>query len=771
MEWLGDFGADETSIGGPFANRYDLLGFVGSGGMGAVYRVRDRELDEVVALKVLRSELMVDPDAVAHFRREVKLARRVTHKNVTRTFDIGELDGTPFFTMEFVEGASLGDMLDAERVLTPEHAARIAMAVAHGLDAAHEAGVVHGDLKPTNVLLARDGRILVSDFGTARSREVDKHRVLSVAGTPEYMAPEQIETPESVDGRADLYALGIVLYEMLTGELPWSATTTLGMMTQRLVVPAPDPRKRRPDLPARLSELVLTMLARDREKRIPTAAALAAALEPFARGGTISFAERIVPGASSVAVLPFEHTGSPDDAYLALGLTDVVIERLSRVSALNVRPMPRLSIAQGARDAVTLGRDFGVDAVLESWVETSAEGLEVKARLVATTSGFVLWAERVKGERREALKIGEQVAERVGGVLSGASPKKREETRDPEALDLYLRGRHAYHRFWRQAEAVELLERALSRAPDDAHVLASLALALLRETGQKLDTARERQRALHCAERALTLAPSLSDAHVAMGALLLRHGETVEAARSVRTALDLGPGNVDALEEASRILLETRSLEHGIARAELAMRVEPALKGTLPFQIVRAHALLGEWREVERFFVKKPSETGPRASYWLARARLASWRDDLAAQATVVAELENDSIATKNEVLPFVRLLLEPELSRESRRIMTEKARQPQSSPRQRAFFCQIAVEAFGRRGELDQAFAMLEAADRDGLFDIAWLDGCPIIAKLRDRPAFAVIEHGVAHRADQAMYVLLGVDPSEGPPTHRWRA
>lgn len=770
MEWLGDLGAEETSITGPFAHRYDLLGFVGAGGMGSVFRVRDRELDEVVALKVLRPELMVDPDALAHFRREVKLARRVTHKNVARTFDIGEFEGTPFFTMELVEGPSLDDVLHAEPRLSAERAARIGSAVALGLEAAHAANVVHGDLKPSNILLGRDGRVVVSDFGTARSRELDRSRNWGISGTPEYMSPEQVETPNDIDGRADLYALGVVLFEMVTGELPFRAASQLGMLTARLTQPPPDPRIQRPDLPKPMAELILRAMARDRGQRMSTATEMAALLEPLGRDGSISFAHRITPNSTSIAVVPFAHHGAPEDAYLALGITDIVIERLSRSGTLSVKPIPKIHPlgAATSRDPSSLGRDFGVDAVLETMIDTSSDGLVARARLVAADSGFVLWSERVQGHRGEALTIGRHVSDRVLKVLSGEVPRLRDEARDPEALDLYLRGRHAYQRFWRRNEAIDLLERARVRAPDDPHVLASLALALLRETGEQLDTEDERGRAHRAAARALELAPSLADAHSAVGVLLLREGKTTEAARAIRSALDVGPGNVDALEQAARILLETRALEHGIARAELAMRVEPTLLGMLPFHVARAHALMGEWREVHRIFEKKPTETGPRASYWLARCRLSAWVDDPALHQKTLAELEADSLPTRGDVLPVARMLLEPELSPALRDALYERARLTTSSPRQRTFFCQIGVEVLGRRGELDLAFGMLETANELGLFDVAWLEGCPIVSRLRSRSGFDAIARTVAERAYAATYVLLGEDSDEGPPTRR---
>jgi serine/threonine-protein kinase len=205
------------------AGRYELLGLVGTGGMGSVYRARDRELDEIVALKMLRRELVDAPGMLARFRQEVKLARKVTHRNVARTFDIGEHAGDKFLTMELVEGESLANLLHREKKLELARVIELVEAICSALSAAHAAEVVHRDLKPDNVLLAKDGRVVVTDFGIARAVTSDAQPTIGAPiGTPAYMAPEQLEGSHPIDARADLYALGAMTYELLTGQQPWT---------------------------------------------------------------------------------------------------------------------------------------------------------------------------------------------------------------------------------------------------------------------------------------------------------------------------------------------------------------------------------------------------------------------------------------------------------------------------------------------------------------------------------------------------------------------
>ncbi len=267
--------SDELGI---VAGRYALLSILGAGGMGAVYRARDLELDEVVALKRLRREFADNPSLVERFRQEVKLARRITHPSVARTFDIGEDAGTRFLTMELVEGESLACRLEREPGLSIAEAVGIAREVCQALGAAHAAGVVHRDLKPDNVLLADDGRVVLTDFGLAVAlRETGGLASSARAGTPAYMAPEQLEGSRNLAGRADLYALGVLLYEMLTGARPWERDSECSS-ARRMTSPPPDPRVVRPEVPAALARVVLRCMARAPEGRYATASDVARAL-------------------------------------------------------------------------------------------------------------------------------------------------------------------------------------------------------------------------------------------------------------------------------------------------------------------------------------------------------------------------------------------------------------------------------------------------------------------------------------------------------------
>jgi eukaryotic-like serine/threonine-protein kinase len=252
-------------------NRYEILQLLGEGGMGAVYKARDREVDRFVALKIIRPELASRPDILARFKQELILARQVTHKNVIRIFDLGEADGMKFITMDFVEGRDLKTILRETGKFTPDAAVKIIAQICRALDAAHTEGVVHRDLKPQNIMVDDKGRVTVMDFGIARSLEMTgMTQTGSLVGTPEYMSPEQAKG-EDVDARSDIFTVGIIFYELLTGKTPFHADTTYATLLKRTQERARPPIELDPTIPPQLSGVVMKCLETNREQRYSSA--------------------------------------------------------------------------------------------------------------------------------------------------------------------------------------------------------------------------------------------------------------------------------------------------------------------------------------------------------------------------------------------------------------------------------------------------------------------------------------------------------------------
>jgi predicted ATPase/class 3 adenylate cyclase/tRNA A-37 threonylcarbamoyl transferase component Bud32 len=264
--------------GTTFANRYEILEELGKGGMGEVYKVRDKKLDEEMALKVLKPEIAADMGTIERFKNELKLARKIAHRNVCRMYDLNEEEEIPYITMEYVEGDDLKRHIRKKEKLAQEEAISIAKQVCEGLAEAHRFGVVHRDLKPSNIMIDNEDNAKIMDFGIARSLEapgVTKAGVM--IGTPEYMSPEQVEGKE-IDQRSDIYSLGVILYEMITGRVPFEGDTPLSIAYKHKHEPPQDPRKINDQIPEVISSLVLKCLEKDKEKRSQSAREILAEL-------------------------------------------------------------------------------------------------------------------------------------------------------------------------------------------------------------------------------------------------------------------------------------------------------------------------------------------------------------------------------------------------------------------------------------------------------------------------------------------------------------
>ncbi len=263
------------------SQRYDILYKLGSGGMGIVYKARDRETGEVVALKILKSTLTDDATLMERFRNELRLARRITHRNVCRIYDFNPVGNSACISMEFVDGSSLRELLNRPIRLEVPQVLHIARQICAGLGEAHIQGIVHRDLKPENVMLDRFGGVKLMDFGIARSLDTRSTATGGFLGTPAYMAPEQAEG-KPVDRRSDIYALGLVLYEMFTGQAAFSGDTPLAVALKQIRDTPPSPRNLQPNLPVQVEYVVLKCLAKDPARRFQVVEEVEAALDPGA---------------------------------------------------------------------------------------------------------------------------------------------------------------------------------------------------------------------------------------------------------------------------------------------------------------------------------------------------------------------------------------------------------------------------------------------------------------------------------------------------------
>jgi serine/threonine protein kinase len=275
---------DELARGTLFANRYEIIEELGRGGMGAVYRVEDTKAKEEIALKLINPVIAADKNTIERFRNELTTARKIAHRNVCRMFDLGEEKGTHFITMEYVPGEDLKGFIKRSKQLSIPTVISIAKQVCEGLSEAHRLGVVHRDLKPSNIMIDKEGNARLMDFGIARSQEARGITGAGIIiGTPEYMSPEQAEAKD-VGPRSDIYSLGVILYEMLTGQIPFQGDTPLAIVMKHKGEYPKDPQELNPQLPLDLSRVILKCLEKDKEARFQNTEELESELEKIEQG-------------------------------------------------------------------------------------------------------------------------------------------------------------------------------------------------------------------------------------------------------------------------------------------------------------------------------------------------------------------------------------------------------------------------------------------------------------------------------------------------------
>ena len=754
--WVAD---DVTVVG----ERYRLQRLIAQGGMGTVYRAFDNELEETVALKVLRREIVSQPGVLERFRREVKLARRVTHPNVARTFDIGEHDGIKFLTLEFVDGHPLRHELRPGTPMAESRAAAIAAAVALGLEAAHAVGIVHRDLKPENILLGSDGRILISDFGIARAdREAGALETSGLLlGTPMYMAPEQVEG-RVVDGRADLFALGAILFEMLTGAAPYEGGSPVAIAAARLTGAPPDARDYVAELSIGLQTLVQRLLQIDPAARPQTAREVSDALSDIFGSGSLPTRPRapvraaVTPRAplavSTAVVLPLFNRGDRQDDYLADGLTEDLIDQVAMGGTLRVRPfgsVQRFSQRQTgvAPDPIAVGRELGVDLVVEGTMQrTSSQIFRITVRATLVRDGFQAWAQRFEVPQSELLRLSDQMA--AGIVQASTGEEQARPSRaaaDSGAIDFYLRARHQLQRFDVATieQTLSLADEAMRLAPEDpAFVVLAASLQARAWFNGYADSA---ARADAIVRRALELAPDRGEPHLAMATLESQRHNFGSAVRHLRTALRKNPMLADAHALIGRLLGEVGDVPRAVRYLETALRLDSGEQYVLA-DIARLYVLAGEYDKGLAYLDRCAALRGH--AMWAQLARVLSWVRD---KERSFALLQIPEITEPRNQLPKMVLegILNPETFGDPRGLINISGRAAGASARGRSFSYQIVAEYLSAIGDLDGTMAALEDAVTAGLIDALWIEGLPAFAQLKYRPRFVELQRVVRTRAD----------------------
>lgn len=544
--------------------RYVLGAELGRGGMAVVHRARDERHGREVAVKIMLPAIAesIGPD---RFLREIETVARLQHPHIVPVFDSGSSNDQLFFVMPLIQGESLRDLLDRESPLGEDEAIRIVRELADALEYAHGEGVIHRDLKPENILMTR-GHAMLTDFGIARASGAGHGddvtaltQVGSALGTPAYMSPEVAAGDSDAGPASDVYALGCILWEMLTGEPVFDGPTQQAVLVKRFTSEAPRVRSRRAEVAAACDEAVARALERDPAHRFASARAFADALmgaeasaTPGAPPGASGGGARKLADARSIVVLPFDNL-SPEagDAYLADGLTEEITADLARIGALRVIARNSATAAhQRTRDLKEIAELLDVRYLLEGSVRRAGDRLRITAQLIDGATDAHMWADKYTGTMDDVFEMQERISGAIVNELRARLTDTEESERavrvtDTETYELYLRARHMLGQsLLRLPEATELLEEVMRRDPTFAPAYTALGgpLTLAAFFGY-VEPTTAWARIQELAHRALAADPRSGTAHELLAAVAVyRDWNWDEATRLYERAAELEPG-------------------------------------------------------------------------------------------------------------------------------------------------------------------------------------------------------------------------------------
>ena len=583
---------------GKTLSHYRIVEQIGAGGMGVVHRAWDERLNRDVALKVLPVGVLADEAARARFRNEALALSRLNHPHIATIYDLDRQDGIDFLVMEYIPGETLAEKVRRGPLL-PSDAASIGCQIAEALEEAHERGVVHRDLKCDNVIVTPKGWVKVLDFGLAALRgPVQQHARTAtmlagdvVAGTLPYMAPEQLLRGEA-DARTDLYALGVILYELATGERPFRERLATALTNEICNRPATPPREIRPGVTPLLDRIVLRLLEKDPAHRYQSARELAPDIRRACLTGPASFApaEMERPGTGrvrSIAVLPLENLShDPEQEYFADGMTEALIAGLAKIGALRVISRTSVMRYKGARVPLPeIARALNVDAVMEGSVLRHGNRVRITTLLIEAATDRNLWAETYERELGDIFALQSEVAQAVAGEIRVKLTPHEAATLaggravDPQAYHAYLKGR--YHWEKRSEEglkrALEYFHEAIERDPTYALAYVGLADYYITLGNFSLMSSQEcYPKGKAAAKKALQTDPGSAEALTTLAVIQGSYEWDREGAEaSFRRAIELNPNYATAHHWYADHLVSLGRFDEGIAEGGRALKLDP----------------------------------------------------------------------------------------------------------------------------------------------------------------------------------------------------